>query len=188
MAGTGEFGYNGDGIPATDAQLTAGFGVLVDGSGNLFISEDGNARVRRVDGATGIITTVVGNGSPGFSGDGGPATSAQLRAVTLDAAGNLFISDYDNSRIRRVDAATGIISTIAGVGGFSFGGDGGPATSANLRTCQRTVGWRRPRHPNRICSSCATDLRVDLRAAALFAVSPDSPGKGNCRPNSQPVG
>ncbi|MEZ5362984.1 MAG: hypothetical protein R2748_11755 [Bryobacterales bacterium] len=98
--------------------------------------------MRRADGATGIITTVAGNGSRGFSGDGGPATSAELdapRGLALDATGNLFIADQSNHRIRRVDAATGIITTIAGNGSAEFSGDGGPATSAGLNRPQDVV-------------------------------------------------
>jgi len=109
--------------------------VAVDGAGNLFIADAGNARIRKVAAGTGIISTVAGNGSGGFSGDGGPATSASLpdpAGVAVDASGNLFISELGNRRIRKVDAGTGIISTVAGNGLFGFSGDGGPATSASL--------------------------------------------------------
>jgi hypothetical protein len=109
----------------------------VDGSGNLFITDIGNQRVRRVDARTGIITTVAGIGTQGFSGDGGPATSAQLdnpSGLAVDNNDNLFIADTDNNRIRRVAADTGIITTVAGNGEFIFSGDGGPAMSAALNT------------------------------------------------------
>jgi hypothetical protein len=137
VAGTGFRGFSGDGFPATSASLGDPSGVAVDAFGNLFIADERNHRIRRVDAASGIITTVAGNGIRGFSGDGGLATSASLRNpfdVALDAAGNLFIADASNHRIRRVDAASGIITTVAG-GGFSVFpdiGDGGPATSASL--------------------------------------------------------
>jgi sugar lactone lactonase YvrE len=123
----------GDGGPATSAQLNFPNGIATDQNGNLFIADSYNNRVRKVD-SNGIITTVAGNGTAGFSGDGGPATSAQLwypLAVAVDRAGNLFIADSHNSRIRRVDT-NGIITTVAGNGTFGFGGDGGPPTSAQL--------------------------------------------------------
>ena len=136
-------GFSGDGGPATSAVMNGPGSVALDAQGNLFIVDAGNQRVRRVDAATGIITTVAGSGVPnaagqvagGFSGDGGPATSAQLAepwGVALDAHGNLFIADTGNHRIRRVDAASGIITTVAGNGTQTFSGDGGPATSAGL--------------------------------------------------------
>src|SRR5439155_20751462 len=120
--------------PAAAAELEPA-GVAVDGAGNLFMAEGGNARIRRVDAGTGTITTVAGNGTFGFSGDGGPATAAELGTpvgVALDGAGNLFIADYYNYRIRRVDAGTGTITTVAGNGTQGFSGDGGPATAAEL--------------------------------------------------------
>jgi uncharacterized protein (TIGR03437 family) len=132
----------GDGGQATSADLNQPADVAVDASGNLFIADAGNNRIRKVS-ASGIITTVAGNGSPGFSGDGGPATSALLSypsAVAVDASGNIFIADWLNNRIRKV-SASGIITTVAGNGvptpgaltaGEGFSGDGGPATSAAL--------------------------------------------------------
>ena len=134
VAGIGISGFSGDGGPATSARLSSPYGVAVDGAGNLFIADRFNNRIRKVD-TSGIITTVAGNGTFGFSGDGGPATSASLRnpqRVVLDSAGNLFIVDLSNNRIRKVDTS-GIITTVAGDGIFGFSGDGGPATSASLR-------------------------------------------------------
>ena len=150
VAGTGDFGFDGDGGPATQALLNRPSGVAVDSLGNLFIADRGNRRVRRVDARTGIITTVAGTGEAGFSGDGGPATQAQLYevvGVALDRGGNLLIVDggsvvrdpvsglvrvVGNHRVRRADAGTGVISTIAGTGDWDFSGDGGPATAAAL--------------------------------------------------------
>ena len=135
VAGTGGFGFSGDGGPATAAQLNSPYGVALDGSGNLYIGDTGNQRVRRVNGS-GTISTVAGTGTQGFSGDGGPATAAQLRdpvGVALDGSGNLYIADSANSRVRKVDG-TGTISTVAGTGGFGFSGDGGPATAAQLNS------------------------------------------------------
>ncbi len=137
VAGNGTNGFAGDGGPATSARLHRPFGVALDAAGNLFIADSSNYRIRRVDATTGIISTVAGNGTNGFAGDGGPATSARLHrpfGVTLGAAGNLFIADTNNNRIRRVDATTGIISTVAGNGIFGFAGDGGSATNASLRS------------------------------------------------------
>jgi hypothetical protein len=134
-SGFGDGGFAGDGGPATSARLSSPRSVAVDVAGNLFIADSVNKRVRKVAAATGIITTVAGPGTFGFSGDGGPATSARLyvlEGVAVDAAGNLFIADLGNHRVRRVDAATGIITTVAGTGTFGFSGDGGPATSASL--------------------------------------------------------
>jgi trimeric autotransporter adhesin len=135
VAGNGTSGFSGDGGPATAAQLAQAGGVAVDGAGNLFIADRGNSRIRRVDAASGIITTIAGTGTYGYSGDGGPATAAQIKAagdLAVDAAGNLFIADSGNQRIRRVDAATGIITTVAGNGTAGFSGDGGLATAAQL--------------------------------------------------------
>jgi sugar lactone lactonase YvrE len=136
VAGNGSAGDSGDGGPATAAALRKPSDVFIDGAGNVFIADTENSRIRCVDAATGVITTVAGNGADGFSGDGGPATAARIRkpqGVFVDGAGNLFIADTDNNRIRRVDAATGIITTVAGSGAAGFSGDGGPATAAALR-------------------------------------------------------
>ena len=129
----GRAGFSGDGGLATSALLSFPNGLAFDGDGNLFISDSNNNRIRRVS-PEGIITTVAGIGTAGFSGDGGPATSAQLRyplGIQLDANGNLFIADAHNNRIRKVTPA-GIITTVAGDGTDGFGGDGGPAESAQL--------------------------------------------------------
>ena len=134
--GTGTFGYSGDNGPATSASLEAPSGMAVDGAGNLFVA-DGTHRIRRVDAITGIITTVAGNGTGGFAGDGGPATGAQLavpRDVAVDSAGNLYIADMFNFRIRRVNAGTGTIVTVAGNGDNLFNGDGLPALLSAINT------------------------------------------------------
>ena len=128
------FGYSGDGGPGLTAQLNAPSSVAVDPAGNLYIADSENNRIRKVDGATGVITTVAGTGTPGYSGDGGPATAAQLDdpiGVALDGFGNLYIVDYVSAVVRKVDGKTGTITTVAGsTPGFS--GDGGPATAAQL--------------------------------------------------------
>lgn len=149
VAGNGTAGFAGDGGPALDAQLRTPFGVDVDGVGRLIIADTGNRRVRRVtfDGAgVGTITTVAGTGVSGFSGDGGPATSAQLAlplSASVDALGQIFIGD-SNNRVRRVvfdTAGAGTIDTVAGTGAFGFVGDGGPALDAQfLALASATVG------------------------------------------------
>ncbi len=131
----GYFGFKGDDGPATSALLETPKGVSIDGSGNIFIADTYNNRIRRVDAKTGIITTVAGNGQQTYSGDGGPATSAALSRpleVAVDSVGNIFIGDTDNNRVRKVEAATNIISTFAGTGQDAFGGDGGQARLAGV--------------------------------------------------------
>ncbi len=132
-AGTGTYGYSGDGGPATSANIGQFYGITADGSGNVFFSDWNYKRVRKVN-SSGIISTYAGTGTAGFSGDGGPATSANINTlgIAVDGGGNLYLADYNNNRVRRVDA-TGTISTIAGNGTYSFSGDGGPATAASFR-------------------------------------------------------
>lgn len=133
FAGTGEHGFSGDGGPATAAALDGPYGLDVDAAGNVFVADSGNFRIRRID-PTGTITTVAGDGYPGFAGDGGPAVRAALAYVTdvaVDDAGRLYISDTNNNRIRLVDRR-GVIITIAGTGQFGFSGDGGPGANAAL--------------------------------------------------------
>jgi len=131
VAGNGTQANSGDGGPAFNAQLRFPYAIAVDRAGNLFITGDNS--VRKVS-AGGVITTIAGNGTAGFSGDGGPAVSAQLSepaGLAVDSAGNLYIADADNIRIRKV-SADGIISTVAGNGQTGFSGDGGPATDATF--------------------------------------------------------
>lgn len=135
VAGNGTAGYSGDGGSATSAKLNYPEGVAIDSSGNLYIADSTNSVVRKVTASTGIITTVAGNGSLGYTGDGGPATSAELDqplSVAVDRSGNIYIATFDN-RIRKVTKSTGIITTIAGNGTAGYSGDGGSATSAVLR-------------------------------------------------------
>ncbi|MBU6401722.1 MAG: hypothetical protein KGS61_15500, partial [Verrucomicrobia bacterium] len=140
VAGNGRASYVGDGGAATNASLQYPNGVAVDGSGNLFIADTGNHRIREVD-AAGLIRTVAGNGRIGYSGDGGAATNASLSnpaSVAVDGLGNLFIADGFNNRIRRVDT-NGVISTVAGSGKPGYSGDGGAATNATLNSPQGIV-------------------------------------------------
>jgi uncharacterized protein (TIGR03437 family) len=131
IAGSGTGGFSGDNGPATSAMLSTPESVAVDSLGNLFIADSGNSRIRKV--SNGVITTIAGNGTAGFSGDNGPATNAQLNGpsgVAVDSAGNLFIADINNSRVRKV--SSGVITTVAGNGKAGFSGDNGPAISAML--------------------------------------------------------
>jgi sugar lactone lactonase YvrE len=134
-AGTGAYGWTGDGGQATSATMNGPTGLAVDEVGNLYIAEQYNHVIRKVTAATGVITTVAGNGTQGFSGDGGLATQAKLNrpyGVALDGAGNLYIADKNNNRVRMVSASSGNISTVAGNGSSSDSGDGGLATQAGL--------------------------------------------------------
>jgi sugar lactone lactonase YvrE len=133
VAGTGEEGAGGDGGRAIDARFNEPRTAVLDGAGNLYVTDTYNHSVRRVD-RSGVITTVAGSGQEGFSGDGGPATTARMKtphSVVVDGAGMLLIADSANSRIRRVDTA-GVITTIAGRDGDGYSGDGGPAGEAML--------------------------------------------------------
>ncbi|WP_309123408.1 S-layer homology domain-containing protein [Paenibacillus sp.] len=131
---TGQLGYAGDGGLATSALLNRPVDVAVDHEDNLYIADLFNNVIRKVDTENGIITTVAGNGIAGYSGDGGPAASAQLNtpyAIDFDGSGNMYIADRNNNRVRKVDTS-GKISTVAGTGGNFDSGDGGPATAAGL--------------------------------------------------------
>ena len=133
FAGTGDMGSSGDGGAATSAQLNSPYGVSVDISGNVYIADTYNSKIRKVT-STGIIITIAGTGAFGSSGDGGAATSAQLvypLGVSVDISGNVYIADTGNSKIRKV-TSLGIITTIAGTGMWGSSGDGGAATSAQL--------------------------------------------------------
>jgi ribosomal protein S11 len=133
LAGTGVKGFSGDTGQASAAQLNFPFGVAVDGAGNVYIADTDNHRVRKVD-PTGVITTLAGTGTAGFSGDTGQASAAQLyfpEGVAVDGAGNVYIADTQNNRVRKVDP-TGVITTLAGTGTAGFSGDTGQASTAQL--------------------------------------------------------
>jgi streptogramin lyase len=129
-------GWSGDGGLATNTRLDKPRGVWVDASGNIYIADTENNRIRMVDATTQIITTIAGNGGSSYSGDNGPAKDAELHkpnGVVVDVTGNIYIADTDNEVIRRVDATTQIITTIAGTGSGGYSGDDGPATLASLK-------------------------------------------------------
>ena len=140
VVGNGTSGYSGDGGQASAAKLNFPTGVTLDAVGNLYIADYNNNRIRKINTA-GIITTIAGNGTAGFLGDGGQATNAELyqpNEVIIDAAGNLYIADVFNNRIRKV-TTQGIISTVVGNGVFGYSGDGGLATAAELSNASQVV-------------------------------------------------
>jgi hypothetical protein len=136
VAGTGEKGYAGDGGLAIHARMSEPFMCAFDAQGHLYVAEATNHCIRRIDQATGVITTVAGTGVAGYAGDGGPATRATLNqpySLQIDTNGDIYIVDRLNAVIRKVEAATGIITTVVGTGEPGTGGDGGPGTRAQLR-------------------------------------------------------
>jgi streptogramin lyase len=135
IAGTGEGGWSGDGGPATGARLNEPYEVRLDPAGDIFWVERLSHTVRKCDAKTGVITTIAGIGTNGFSGDGGPATQAKLNephSIGFDKAGDLYIADVRNHRLRKVDMKTGTISTFAGTGERKLTPDGATFTSAPL--------------------------------------------------------
>ena len=143
IAGTGVAGYNGDGIPATTAELNSPIGLSLDSAGNLYFADAFNQRIREID-TSGIIHTLAGNGTPGYSGNGGQATAAELnlpKFAISDNAGNLYIADQYNNRIRIVNSS-GVINDFAGTGKGGCKGDGGPALSATLGYPRGMVIWQ----------------------------------------------
>jgi hypothetical protein len=135
-------GFAGDGGPVASALFKQPSALAVDEAANIYIVDQQNLRVRRIDGQTRVISSIVGNGTAGAAGDGGPATAAQLNLQLGSnpepsggiaySAGTLYISDTENNRVRKVVLATGVIDTLAGTGGFGYAGDGGPAAQALL--------------------------------------------------------
>jgi sugar lactone lactonase YvrE len=142
IAGAGTQGFSGDAGPAIAAAIDSPTGLALDSAGNLYLADTHNHRIRRIDAISGIITTIAGIGSPGYSGDNAAATSATLalpHGLTIDATGNLYLADTANHRIRRIDATTGIITTIAGNGTQTFAGDNASAATASLDSPRSTA-------------------------------------------------
>ena len=137
IAGTGTMGFSGDGGLAISAKFSNPYGLAIDVSGNMFIGDQGNNRIRAISPTSGNITTIAGNGTGSYSGDGGPATSAELyypAGIAVDAYDDIYIADQANNRIRKVSG--GEITTIAGIGTSGFSGDGGSAISAEITNAQ----------------------------------------------------
>jgi sugar lactone lactonase YvrE len=136
IAGTDFFGFEGDGGPATHSIVNVPQGTAIDPPGNVYIADTGNNRIRKIDAATGIITTIAGTGRPGFSGNGGPAIAAEFRnphSLAFDRAGYLYVSDSGNNQVRRIDLRSGTVTAYAGGNPTGGGvGDGGPASDAFL--------------------------------------------------------
>jgi len=135
IAGTGRPGFSGDGGPAIDAELGWVYDLAVDPAGNVYIVDQDNNRIRMVD-THGVITTIAGTGEPGWSGDFGPATDARVDhpwGIALDEGGNVYFTQLP-SVVRRIDVASGVITTVAGSGKAGYGGDGGPATEARMNS------------------------------------------------------
>ena len=135
VAGNGVQGFSGDGGPATAAALDSPAGLALNSTGDLFIADSHNHRIRKVSATSGVIATIAGTGSAGFSGDGAAATAAQLDlpvALAINAAGDLYIADTNNHRVRKISAGSGVITTIAGNGVETFAGDNGLATAASI--------------------------------------------------------
>ncbi|HLP50064.1 MAG TPA: T9SS type A sorting domain-containing protein [Chitinophagales bacterium] len=130
-------GFSGDGGLATQAQLSFPYSIAVDTANNIFVADNSNNRIRKIDAVTGIITTVAGTGAYDYTGDGGQAVNATLkrpRAITIDKSNNIYICDFGNHCIRKVNSSTGVITTIAGTGTAGFSGDDGPAVAADLNS------------------------------------------------------
>jgi DNA-binding beta-propeller fold protein YncE len=180
VAGTGTLGYAGDGGAATQALLNNPFDLAFDPGGNLCFSDTYNHCIRRIDARTGVITTIAGCGEAGFAGDGGPATRARMNqpyGLVIDRAGDLYIADRLNGRVRRVDGASGVITTLAGDGSGRFSGDGGPSERAGLA---EPNGLALDRDHRRLFIADVADHRVrvvDLASGVIGTFA----GTGNAR-------
>ena len=178
IAGTGVAGYNGDNIAATSAKLYDPIALALDSAGNLFVTDNLNQRIRKINLATGIITTYAGDGyqlSIGFgrfAGDGGPATAASFSVpvgIAFDKDWNFYVADHRNRRIRKVDAITGIITTIAGNGMDGRAGDGGLATAAEFHSIEGIAFD--PKWNLFICDSNSTVRKVDAVTNIISTVA-----------------
>lgn len=173
VAGNGAAGFSGSGAPATSLSLNNPSAVALDGLNNLFIADTGNQRVWRVDAVSQSMAVIAGTGVTGFSGDDGLSTAAQLNnpnGIAADSAGNVFIADQNNHRIRRISKSTNKIRTVAGMNGSGFSGDGGPATQALLNG---PVAIASDETGNNVFVADAGNLRV--RKLSTTQAAPNNP-------------
>ena len=173
IAGTGRRGYSGDGGAATNALLNEPYEVRFDAAGNLIFVEMKNHLLRRVDSKTGVISTIAGNGQPGFAGDDGPATQArfnQPHSIQLDREGNVFVCDIGNHRLRRIDARTGNISTFAGTGAKLPTPDGATFAEAPLHG-PRAIDFDRDGNLWLALREGNAVFRLDLRTRTIHHVA-----------------
>ena len=176
IAGSGSSNYTGDGGPATSAGIYEPQGVALDNAGNLYFADFYHHAIRKIGAASGVITTVAGNGTQGFGGDGGSATSAQLNypeGISLDSAANLYIADSGNHRVRKVDAATGIMTTVAGNGANTDSGDGGLAVNAGFRAISDV---KFDSHDNMYIADSLSIRRVDGVSGNITTIAGNGPG------------
>jgi trimeric autotransporter adhesin len=176
IAGNGASGYTGDGGPATSAGIYEPQGVALDNAGDVYFADFYHHVVRRIDVTSGVITTVAGNGTEGSSGDGGTATSAELNypeGISLDSAANIYIADSGNYRVRKVDAATGIITTVAGDGAKTDSGDGGLAVNAGFRAISDV---KFDSHDNMYIADSLSVRRVDVVSGTITTIAGNGPG------------
>jgi trimeric autotransporter adhesin len=187
VAGGGDFYRIGDGGQATSAYIEFPYGVAVDASGNIYISQPYNNRIRMVTKSTGVITTVAGTGKTGYSGDGGLATSATFNrphGVAVDASGNIYIADEFGNYIRMVTQSTGVIMTLAGDGNSSYSGDGGLSISASLN---RPVGVALDASGNIFIADSSNNRVRMLTAIELTTLSPASVPAPTSAPAAVPI-
>ena len=173
VAGSGVKAYAGDGGPALEAAFSAPHEVRFDGEGNLFVVERDAHVVRRIDAETGVVSTVAGTGQPGFSGDGGPATAAGLNrphSIALDPSGGLLVCDIGNHRVRRVDLASGLISTISGTGDPEITPDEAPLAGTPLRG-PRSLDTDPEGHAYLVLREGNAVFRMDLQGGRLQRIA-----------------
>jgi len=167
VAGSATAGFSGDGGLATAALLNISYGIAADNSGNIYIADQANNRIRKVN-AAGIISTIAGNGILGFGGDGGQATDAELNqpeGIAVDDTGNVYIGDRDNGRVRKV-SISGIITTIAGNGTIGYAGDGGPATDAEFSS---VIGLCVDHSGNIICADASNNCVRKISTTGMIS-------------------